>query len=158
MMSVNKSILFVVLVTAIGIGITITPNVYARSLSNSQRYNDGFNDGSQAAISDRNNGNQFNPACDPTGAHTSDGQHTVTYCTGWANGYTSAWNGNSGSPSSRSDNSGQGGFPQNGNDGQDSSGSGLLGKVENFCHNHSGICSAVGGAIEHSLIGAIGLG
>jgi hypothetical protein len=39
-----------------------------------ERYQDGFNDGSNAALLDRQNRNQFNPACDPTGAHTSDGQ------------------------------------------------------------------------------------
>jgi hypothetical protein len=62
----------------------LTPNVYTRNLSNSQRYHDGFNDGSQAALLARQNGNQFNPACDPTGIHTSDGQHTTIYCAGWA--------------------------------------------------------------------------
>ena len=79
---------------AIGILIPILvlaiPNVYAES--NSKRASDGFNDGSQAALSDKQNGNSFNPACDPTGAHTSDGQHTTTYCNAWTNGYTSAWN------------------------------------------------------------------
>ena len=28
-----------------------------------------------------------------TATYTCDGQHTTTYCTGWANGYTSTWNG-----------------------------------------------------------------
>src|SRR5947208_14595858 len=66
------------------------PNAYAES--NSKRASDGFNDGSQAALSDKQNGNSYNPACDPTGAQTSDGQHTTTYCNAWTNGYTSAWN------------------------------------------------------------------
>lgn len=129
----------------------IAPHAYARHLSDSQRYNDGLNDGSQAAISDSQNGNPFNPACDPTGAHTSDGQHTTTYCSGWSNGYTSAWNGDSGSPSS-SNNSGQG--TQNGNDGQDSSGSGnLIDKAKNFCINNPGLCATIG----HGLLSALGL-
>ena len=34
----------------------------------------------------------FNPACDPQGPHTSDGQHTSTYCNAWTSGYTSTWN------------------------------------------------------------------
>jgi hypothetical protein len=33
--------------------ILVTPDTYARHLSDSQRYNDGFNDGSQAAMTDR---------------------------------------------------------------------------------------------------------
>jgi hypothetical protein len=61
---------------AIGILIPILivaiPNVYAES--DSKRASDGFNDGSSAARTDLT----FNPACDPTGAHTSDGQHTST--------------------------------------------------------------------------------
>jgi hypothetical protein len=68
-------------------------NLFAKHLSDTQRYNDGFNDGSQAALQDRQNGNTFNPACDPQGLHTSDGQHTTFYCNGWAAGYNSAWNG-----------------------------------------------------------------
>jgi hypothetical protein len=68
------------------------PSVYA-SESNSKRSSDGFNDGSQAAQSDKQNGNQFNPACYPNGLHKSDGQHTTFYCNGWAQGYTSTWNG-----------------------------------------------------------------
>jgi hypothetical protein len=72
---------------------SIAPSAYARHLSDNQRYHDGFNDGTQAALKDRQNGNTFNPACDPTGAHTSDGQHTTIYCSGWSDGYTSAWGG-----------------------------------------------------------------
>jgi hypothetical protein len=52
----------------------VVPHVNAES--DSKRASDGFNDGSNAARSDTS----FNPACDPTGAHTSDGQHTSTYC------------------------------------------------------------------------------
>jgi hypothetical protein len=58
------------------------------SESSSKRSSDGFNDGSNAARSDTS----FYPACDPTGAHTSDGQHTSTYCNAWTSGYTSTWN------------------------------------------------------------------
>ena len=62
------------------------PMVYAES--SSQRSSDGFNDGSNAARGDTS----FNPACDPNGLHTSDGQHTSTYCNAWTSGYTSTWN------------------------------------------------------------------
>ena len=37
------------------------------------------------------NGSLFNPACDPTGAHTTGGQHPTAYCTAWTNGYIYAW-------------------------------------------------------------------
>lgn len=84
------------LVAVLGVGITIsmmaTP-AFAKHLSDNQRYNDGFNDGSNAVTADRENGNPYNPACDPAGAHTNDGQHTTIYCSGWAQGYTSAWGG-----------------------------------------------------------------
>ena len=33
-------------------------------------------------------GHSFNSACGPTGSHTSDGQHSIQYCSGWAQGYT----------------------------------------------------------------------
>jgi Caspase domain len=56
------------------------------------RYINGSNDGGQAALSNIQNGNPFNPACDPTRSHTSDGLHTTEYCNGWTNGYISAWN------------------------------------------------------------------
>jgi hypothetical protein len=46
----------------------IAPNVYA-SESNSKRYNDGFSNGGQAAATDRQQGNSFNPVCDPTGMY-----------------------------------------------------------------------------------------
>src|SRR5581483_8707631 len=85
------------LIAVLGAGITvpmmIIPNAFAKHLSDNQRYNDGFNDGSNAATVDRENGNQFSPTCDPSNTHTSDGQHTTLYCSGWAQGYTSAWNG-----------------------------------------------------------------
>lgn len=74
--------------------ISVTPIANAKHLSDGQRFHDGVNDGTRAAIQDKQNGNQFNPACDPNGEHTSDGQHTTIYCSGWAQGYTSAWNGN----------------------------------------------------------------
>jgi hypothetical protein len=71
--------------------ILIAPHVYARNLSANQRYNDGFNDGYQAGLSDRQSGNQYNYSCDPQGLHTSDGQHTIFYCNGWAAGYRSGY-------------------------------------------------------------------
>lgn len=82
--------------------ILVIPNVYA-SESNSKRYNDGFSNGGQAAATDKQQGNAYNPVCDPTGQYTSDGQHSTTYCTGWANGYSAAWNGNN-SPTQNNNN------------------------------------------------------
>ena len=79
MKSLAIGILIPILVLAI-------PNVNAES--DSKRASDGFNDGSNAARTDVT----FDPACDPTGAHTSDGQHTSTYCNAWSNGYISTWN------------------------------------------------------------------
>jgi len=70
----------------------IAPNVYARHLSDAQRYSDGFANGGQAAATDRQQGIPFNTVCDPTGNYTSGGGHTTTYCTGWVNGYTATWN------------------------------------------------------------------
>ena len=66
------------------------PNVYARHLSDTQRYSDGYSNGSDAAARDSN----YNVACDPTGAYTSGGGHTTTYCNGWTNGYIATWNTN----------------------------------------------------------------
>lgn len=63
-----------------------TPHVYAES--DSKRAHDGYNDGSNAASQDTN----FNPACDPTGAHTSHGQHTSIHCNSWSDGYITTWN------------------------------------------------------------------
>ena len=63
----------------------IVPMVYAES--DSQRARDGFNDGSNAARTDVT----FNPACDPTRAYTSDGQHSTIYCNSWNQGYTATW-------------------------------------------------------------------
>ena len=70
--------------------ILIAPNVYGKHLSDTKRYNDGYSNGSDAAARD----STYNVACDPTGAYTSDGQHSTTYCDGWANGYTATWNSN----------------------------------------------------------------
>jgi hypothetical protein len=56
------------------------------------RYINGSNDGIQAAVSNVQDGKPFNPACDPSHSHTSDGLHTTVYCNGWTNGYISAWN------------------------------------------------------------------
>jgi hypothetical protein len=88
-----KHHLLIAALCAVSVSTMLMPNAYAKHLSDNQRYNDGFNDGSNAARADRENGNQFNPACDPTGAHTSDGQHTTIYCSGWSDGYNSAWGG-----------------------------------------------------------------
>ncbi len=66
----------------------LTPNAYARNLSDSQRYNDGYNNGYSAALQD----NSYDSTCDPHGQYTSDGQHTTYYCNGWANGYQDGWN------------------------------------------------------------------
>jgi hypothetical protein len=74
--------------------ILTAPNVYARNLSDTQRYNDGYSNGSQAASTDAT----YNPTCDPTGAYTSGGGHTPAYCNGWANGYATTWNANHASP------------------------------------------------------------
>jgi hypothetical protein len=81
--------LLVAVLTMIG---ATTPYVYARHLSDTQRYNDGYSNGGQAAATDY----AYNPTCDPNGQYTSDGQHTTIYCTGWANGYTTTWNANHG--------------------------------------------------------------
>jgi hypothetical protein len=64
---------------------------------------------------------------------------------GWAAGYTSAWNGDSG-PQSSGDSSGQDRFPQNGNNGQGFSGGGgnLLDKAKNFCINNPNLCITIG--------------
>lgn len=51
-----------------------------------QRAGSGTSDGQAAGLVDRTN-NKFNPACDPTGSHTSDGQHTTYYCNAWTAGY-----------------------------------------------------------------------
>jgi hypothetical protein len=91
-MNLKYHLLIAALCAGIAVSMMVTP-AYAKHLSDNQRYNDGFNDGSNAARADRENGSQFNPACDPTGAHTSDGQHTTIYCSGWSDGYTSAWGG-----------------------------------------------------------------
>jgi hypothetical protein len=66
--------------------ILLVPNVYA-SESNQKRFSDGVTDGSTSAQSD----SAFNISCDPVGAHTSDGQHSPQYCSGWHNGYTTTW-------------------------------------------------------------------
>ena len=70
-MNLKHHLLIAALCAGIAVSMMVTP-AYAKHLSDNQRYSDGFNDGTQAAINDRQNGNQFNPACDPTGAHTMD--------------------------------------------------------------------------------------
>lgn len=69
--------------------ILIAPKTYA--LTHTQRFNFGFSDGEQQATTDFLSHSPFNSACDPTGAHTSDGKHTMYYCDGWFKGYSSTW-------------------------------------------------------------------
>lgn len=60
---------------------------------NSSEHNTGFIDGGVVARLDLQNGNPFNPACDPTGAFaSSNGQHSTTFCSGWTRGYMESWN------------------------------------------------------------------
>lgn len=79
---------------ALGIFIPIliftAPRVYA--LTSAERYSSGFSDGGQQAATDFQNHSPFNSACDPTGAHTTDGKHTIYYCAGWFKGYSATWN------------------------------------------------------------------
>ncbi|MGA9153449.1 MAG: hypothetical protein WBZ36_22955 [Candidatus Nitrosopolaris sp.] len=70
--------------------IFIAPKTYA--LTHTERFNFGFSDGEQQATTDFLNHSPFNSACDPTGAHTSDGKHTMYYCDGWFKGYSTTWN------------------------------------------------------------------
>jgi hypothetical protein len=56
------------------------------------RFINGTNDGGQAALNAIQNKGQFDPACDPMRAHTSDGLHTTEYCNGWTSGYIYSWN------------------------------------------------------------------
>src|SRR5215467_3991347 len=70
--------------------ILTAPKTYA--LTHTERFNFGFSDGGQQAATDFRNHSPFNSACDPTGAHTSDGKHTIYYCNGWFKGYSATWN------------------------------------------------------------------
>jgi hypothetical protein len=70
--------------------ILTAPKTYA--LTHSERFNFGFSDGGQQATTDFLNHSPFNSACDPTGAHTSNGKHTIYYCDGWFKGYSTTWN------------------------------------------------------------------
>ena len=88
-MTFTKSLLIATLLL-VTILVLLGPNAYA--LTSTQRYTSGLSDGGQQAATDFQNHNAFNLTCDRTGAHTSDGQHTTLYCSGWANGYTAAWN------------------------------------------------------------------
>jgi hypothetical protein len=93
-MMLNKLLAIGILIPVL---ILTAPNVYARHLSDTQRYNDGYSNGSDAAATDLRNGNPFNAGCDPNGTFTSGGGHTTTYCNGWTDGYTSTYNGGGGS-------------------------------------------------------------
>jgi hypothetical protein len=68
----------------------IVPKAYA--LTHEDRFNFGFSDGGQQARTDFLNHSPFNSACDPNGAHTSNGKHTIYYCDGWFKGYNTTWN------------------------------------------------------------------
>ena len=70
--------------------IFIAPKTYA--FTHTERFNFGFSDGVQQATTDFLNHSPFNSACDPNGAHTSDGKHTMYYCDGWFKGYSTTWN------------------------------------------------------------------
>jgi hypothetical protein len=61
------------------------------ALTHAERFNFGFSDGGQQATTDFLNHGPFNSACDPNGAHTSDGKHTIYYCDGWFKGYITTW-------------------------------------------------------------------
>jgi hypothetical protein len=69
--------------------ILTAPKTYA--LTHTERFNFGFSDGGEQATTDFLNHSPFNSACDPTGAHTSDGKHTIYYCDGWFKGYSTTW-------------------------------------------------------------------
>jgi hypothetical protein len=51
-----------------------------------QRAGSGTLDGGGAATLDKTK-NVYNPACDPTGVHTDDGQHSTEYCNAWTAAY-----------------------------------------------------------------------
>ena len=82
----RKLILWIV----IPILIFTAPKTYA--LTHTERFNFGFSDGGQQAATDFRNHSPFSSACDPTGAHTSNGKHTIYYCNGWFKGYSATWN------------------------------------------------------------------
>jgi len=82
----RKLILWIV----IPILIFTVPKTYA--LTHIERFNFGYSDGGQQAATDFRNHSPFNSACDPSGAHTSDGKHTIYYCNGWFKGYSATWN------------------------------------------------------------------
>jgi hypothetical protein len=130
--------LLVAVLTMIG---ATTPYVYARHLSDTQRYNDGYSNGGQAAATD----STYNPICDPNGQYTSDGQHSTTYCTGWANGYTATWNANHGVQRTQQYTGGPV-YPQP----QHPS---LTTQAYNACVQHLGICTAVLKVAACSLFG-----
>jgi hypothetical protein len=87
-----KTALFFLLPVVVLLGVMPAALADARQLSDTQRYNDGYSNGSDAAATDRQNGNPFDSTCDPTSRYTSGGGHTTTYCNGWTDGYTSTYN------------------------------------------------------------------
>jgi hypothetical protein len=94
----NKYLLLIPIVIAAIVGIVLAglfgflhPVNHSYNVT-SVRFNDGSNNGTQAAFADMQNGRLFNPSCDPTGAHTVGGQHPTAFCTGWTTSYISTWN------------------------------------------------------------------
>jgi caspase domain-containing protein len=91
-------LLIPVIAAAIVVGsiIIFLPGSFLRPITHSNNatsiiYNAGFNNGTQTALADTQNGKLFNPSCDPTGVHASGGQHPTPFCTGWTSGYISEW-------------------------------------------------------------------
>jgi hypothetical protein len=70
--------------------VLLTGSTHNNNLTNIV-YNAGFNNGTQTALADTQNGRLFNPSCDPTGVHASGGQHPTPFCSGWTSGYISEW-------------------------------------------------------------------
>ena len=71
-------------------GSILHPTNHANNIT-SIIYNAGFNNGTQTALADMQNGKLFNPSCDPTGAHAKGGQNPTSFCNGWTGGYILAW-------------------------------------------------------------------
>jgi hypothetical protein len=71
------------------------PNVYATHLSDAQRYDDGYSNGSDAAATDLQNGRSFNATFDPNSVSTCSGGNATTYCNGRTRGNIATYNGGS---------------------------------------------------------------
>jgi hypothetical protein len=88
----HKMIVASILVCGLLLCLAAQPHsVYAsRHLSDTQRYNDGYSNGSDAA----NSASVYDVTCDPNNQYASGGGHSSFYCDGWRNGYNDAWNNN----------------------------------------------------------------